>query len=78
LTDRNPQTFTNIPHPRPDEFQKSPEQVFRQKDAASGVEVLVLPNHEAAFSCRLPDFLRRRRALDARIRSFTHEDTYVC
>ena len=43
LTDRNPQTFTDIPNAKPEEFQKATEQVFRQKDAASGVEVLVLP-----------------------------------
>jgi putative CocE/NonD family hydrolase len=43
LTDRNPQTFTDIPNAQPEQFQKATEQVFRQKDAASGVEVLVLP-----------------------------------
>jgi hypothetical protein len=43
LTDRNPQTFTDIPNARPEEFQKATEQVFRQKNAASGVEVLVMP-----------------------------------
>jgi uncharacterized protein len=43
LTDRNPQTFTDIPYATPERFQKVTEQVFRQKDAASGVEVLVLP-----------------------------------
>ena len=43
LTDRNPQTFTDIPNARPEYFQKATEQVFRQKDAASGVEVLVMP-----------------------------------
>ena len=43
LTDRNPQTFTDIPNARPEEFLKATEQVFRQKDAASGVEVLVMP-----------------------------------
>jgi putative CocE/NonD family hydrolase len=43
LTDRNPQTFTDIPNSRPEEFQKATEQVFRQKNAASGVEVLVMP-----------------------------------
>jgi putative CocE/NonD family hydrolase len=43
LTDRNPQTFTDIPNARPDEFQKATENIFRQKDAASGVEVLVMP-----------------------------------
>ncbi len=43
LTDRNPQTFTDIPSAKPEQFQKATEQVFHQKDAASGVEVLVLP-----------------------------------
>jgi hypothetical protein len=43
LTDRNPQTFTDIPFAKPEEFQKATERVFRQKDAASGVEVLVMP-----------------------------------
>jgi putative CocE/NonD family hydrolase len=42
LTDRNPQTFTDIPYAKPEQFQKATEQVFHQKDAASGVEVLVL------------------------------------
>jgi hypothetical protein len=43
LTDRNSQTFTDIPYAKPEEFLKATEQVFHQKDAASGVEVLVLP-----------------------------------
>jgi len=43
LTDRNPQTFTDIPNAKPEDFQKATEQIFHQKDAASGVEVLVLP-----------------------------------
>ena len=43
LTDRNPQTFTDIPYAKPDDFKKATEQIFHQKDAASGVEVLVLP-----------------------------------
>lgn len=43
LTDRNPQTFTDIPFATPSQFQKATEEVFHQKDAASGVEVLVLP-----------------------------------
>jgi len=43
LTDRNPQTFTDIPNAKPEEFQKATEQVFRQEGAASGVEVQVLP-----------------------------------
>ena len=43
LTDRNPQTFTDIPYATPEQFQKATEQVFHQADAASGVEVLFLP-----------------------------------
>lgn len=43
LTDRNPQAFTDIPRAKPEDFKKANEQVFRQKDAASGVEVLVMP-----------------------------------
>ncbi len=43
LTDRNPQTFTDIPFAKQEQFVKATEQVFHQKDAASGVEVLVLP-----------------------------------
>ncbi len=43
LTDRNPQTFTDIPYATPEQFQKATEQVFHQQAAASGVEVLVLP-----------------------------------
>ena len=43
LTDRNPQAFTDIPYAKPDDFKKATEQIFHQKDAASGVEVLVLP-----------------------------------
>ena len=43
LTDRNPQTFTDIPYAKPDDFRKATGQIFHQKDAASGVEVLVLP-----------------------------------
>lgn len=43
LADRNPQTFTDIPYARPEDFRKATQQVFRQKDAASGVEVMVMP-----------------------------------
>ena len=43
VTDRNPQTFTDIPFAKPEEFQKATERVYRQKDAPSGVEVLVMP-----------------------------------
>ena len=43
LTDRNPQTFTDIPNAKPADFKPATEQVFHKKNAASGVEVLVLP-----------------------------------
>jgi len=43
LTDRNPQTFTDIPNAKPEDFKKATETVFHNHDAASGVEVLVLP-----------------------------------
>jgi putative CocE/NonD family hydrolase len=43
LTDRNPQIFTDIPTAKPEQFVKATEQVFHQQDAASGVEVLVMP-----------------------------------
>jgi putative CocE/NonD family hydrolase len=43
LVDRNPQTFTDIPHAKPEDFKKATETIFHDRDAASGVEVLVLP-----------------------------------
>ena len=43
LVDRNPQTFTDIPNAKPDDFRKATEQVHHSKDAPSAVEVLVLP-----------------------------------
>jgi len=43
LTDRNPQTFTDIPTAQAEDFKKATEEVFHEKDAASGVEVLVMP-----------------------------------
>ena len=42
LTDRNPQIFTDIPYAKPGDFRKATEQIFHQKDAASGVQVMVL------------------------------------
>ena len=43
LTDRNPQVFTDIPFAKPEDFKSATEEIFHQKNAASGVEVLVLP-----------------------------------
>jgi putative CocE/NonD family hydrolase len=42
LTDRNPQTFTDIPTAKPADFVKATERVYRQSGAASGVVVQVL------------------------------------
>ena len=43
LVDRNPQTFVDIPNAKPEDFKKATQRVFRRLDAASGVEILVLP-----------------------------------
>jgi uncharacterized protein len=43
LTDRNPQIFTDIPFAKPEDFKSATEEIFHQKNAASGVEVIVLP-----------------------------------
>jgi len=43
LSDRNPQIFGDIPNTPSEQFTKATEQVFHQKDAASGVEVMVMP-----------------------------------
>jgi uncharacterized protein len=43
LTDRNPQTFTDIPNARPEDFKPATERVYHSPEAASGVEVLMLP-----------------------------------
>jgi uncharacterized protein len=43
LTDRNPQTFGDIPSAKPEDFKKATEQVYHNAANASGVEVMVLP-----------------------------------
>jgi len=43
LTDRNPQTFINIPDAKPSDFAVATERVYRSQDQASGVVVEVLP-----------------------------------
>ena len=45
LVDLNPQTFVDIPLAKPEQFVKATESVYRSADAASGVEVLVVPQH---------------------------------
>jgi hypothetical protein len=52
LVDRNPQTFTDIPAARPEQFQKATETVFHQKDAASGVVVMVVTREQGAEGTR--------------------------
>lgn len=42
LTDRNPQTFTNIPSAKPEEFVKATERVYRSRGSASFVELNVM------------------------------------
>jgi hypothetical protein len=44
LTDRNPQTFVNIPDAKPSDFVKANERVYRSREQASGIEVGVLPS----------------------------------
>jgi putative CocE/NonD family hydrolase len=43
LADRNPQTFVEIPDAKPEDFKKATELVYHRKDAASGIELMVLP-----------------------------------
>jgi predicted acyl esterase len=43
LVDLNPQTFVDIPHAKPEDFQKATQRVFRAPGMASGVAVRALP-----------------------------------
>jgi putative CocE/NonD family hydrolase len=43
LTDRNPQTFVNIPDAQPADFVKATQRVFHNKTQASGIVTNVLP-----------------------------------
>ena len=43
LTDRNPQTFVNIPDAKAADFVKATERVYHAKGQASGIDVEVLP-----------------------------------
>jgi len=43
LVDRNPQTFTDIPTAKPEDFRKATEQVVHSKASPSSVGLLVLP-----------------------------------
>jgi putative CocE/NonD family hydrolase len=48
LTDRNPQTFVNIPDAKPTDFVKATERVYHDKAEPSGIGVLVLASPGAA------------------------------
>jgi len=55
LTDRNPQTFVNIPDARPSDFVKATERVYHSKPQASGMEAGVVPREkEDEVECRKP------------------------
>ena len=43
LTDRNPQTFVDIPYAKPSDFVKATERLYHTKDEASGIAVGLLP-----------------------------------
>jgi putative CocE/NonD family hydrolase len=43
LTDRNPNVFMDIAKAKPEDFVKATETVFHQANAASGIELMVLP-----------------------------------
>jgi putative CocE/NonD family hydrolase len=43
LTDRNPNVFLDIAKAKSEDFKKATETVFHQADAASGVELMVMP-----------------------------------
>jgi uncharacterized protein len=44
LTDRNPQTFVNIPDAKPSDFVKATERVYHSKTQPSGIIVQVMPS----------------------------------
>jgi putative CocE/NonD family hydrolase len=47
LTDRNPQSFVNIPDAQPTDFVKATQRVFHNKTQASGIAINVLPQFAA-------------------------------
>ena len=48
LTDRNPQTFVNIPDAKPSDFVKATERVYHVPGEASGIVVGVLPSPQTS------------------------------
>jgi predicted acyl esterase len=45
LTDLNPQTFTDIPQAKPEQFQKAVERVYHSDAAPSGIVVGTIATH---------------------------------
>ena len=43
LIDRNPQTFVDIPHAKPEDFRAATERIYHTPEAPSGVELMILP-----------------------------------
>ncbi len=43
LTDRNPQTFTDIPFAKPEQFVKATESIYHSPTTPSSLDILVLP-----------------------------------
>lgn len=43
LVDLNPQTFTNIPKAKPEDFRKASQRVYHAPETPSGLQVLVMP-----------------------------------
>ncbi len=50
LTDRNPQTFTDIPTAKPSDFQKATERVYRSRNTASFLDVYVADSRDSALN----------------------------
>jgi hypothetical protein len=45
LTDRNPQTFTDIPRAKPEDFKAATQRVYRSAARASAITMMVEPQH---------------------------------
>ncbi|WP_227544547.1 CocE/NonD family hydrolase [Sapientia aquatica] len=50
LIDLNPQTFVDIPHAKPEDFQKATQRVFHTSELPSGVVLQVLPDNSNSKS----------------------------
>jgi predicted acyl esterase len=47
LTDRNPQTFLNIPDAKPSDFVKATQRIYHAQSQPSGLDTNVLPSPSA-------------------------------